>query len=170
MIRHLLILLSVLVTHSALLGADAQPVFRRLSPDALVHLDKQRTFVREFVAQHFPKEKLTRSKADFALLQKIVDAKIISKNETWKLQSLGIVFGDALAATIEGLAWWEVTDEYGTDPTLRYRTTSLQFNALTMISKRVEDGKEVNIPDMAAWLEEFVRTRGREFEEKPDQQ
>jgi hypothetical protein len=38
-----------------------------------------------------------------------------------------------------------VTDEYGTDPTLRFKETTVQINALTMISKRVERDEAVNI-------------------------
>ena len=33
-----------------------------------------------------------------------------------------------------------ITDEYGTDPTLRFKNTSTNINALTMISKRVLSG------------------------------
>jgi len=48
--------------------------------------------------------------------------------------------------------------------TLRYRTTTLQYNALTMISKRVEEGREIHLEDMAAWLADYVRTKGHEYE------
>lgn len=34
-----------------------------------------------------------------------------------------------------------VTDEYGTDPTLRYKDSPVNINALTMISKRVGDAR-----------------------------
>jgi hypothetical protein len=38
-----------------------------------------------------------------------------------------------------------VTDEFGTDPTLRFKETPVQINALTMISKRVERGETVSV-------------------------
>jgi hypothetical protein len=38
-----------------------------------------------------------------------------------------------------------VTDEYGTDPTLRFKETTLQINALTIISKRVERDEPVSV-------------------------
>ena len=158
----LLILLSLFAV-TAMCADSTKPIFRRLSPDAAAHMDKQRAFVAQLVAAQFPSAKITRSKADFALLQRILDAKLIKKEETWKLQSLGIVFGDALASTIEGLSWWEITDEYGTDPTLRYHETTLQLNALTMLSKRIEDGKDVDVSKMAAWLADYVRTKAPEF-------
>ncbi len=39
-------------------------------------------------------------------------------------------------------------DEHGRDPCLRYLETSLRVNPLTMISKRIERGEEVDV----AWL------------------
>ena len=41
-----------------------------------------------------------------------------------------------------------VTDEYGPDPPLRFKETTLQVNALTMISKRLENGETVNLSEM----------------------
>jgi hypothetical protein len=134
--------------------------YRPLPPEQFARMDKQRSFVAQLVAERLPGEHITRTGADFDLLQKIVDAKVIPASETWRLQSLGIVFGDALASTIDGLSWWEVTDEYGTDPTLRYRQTSLHLNALTMLSKRIEDGKAVDVRAMVKWLADLVAKKG----------
>jgi hypothetical protein len=93
---------------------------------------------------------LSGGRSDLPVLQDVIDANALLPNQTWELQSLGVAFGDALAGMIDGLAWCEVTDEYGTDPTLRYRDTSFQVNALTMVSKRVEAGKPVDLEKMAA--------------------
>jgi hypothetical protein len=38
-----------------------------------------------------------------------------------------------------------ITDKYGTDPTLRFKNTSVNINALTMISKRVERDEPVDV-------------------------
>jgi hypothetical protein len=138
--------------------------FTSLSSDEVARLDEQRGFVSTLLANSFPTLHLTRTKSDIAILQKIIDSKVIKKEETWKLQSLGVVFGDALASSVEGLAWCEVTDEYGTDPTLRYRQTTLQINALTMISKRVEEGKEVDLQDMADWVAEFIQKKAANYQ------
>jgi len=43
------------------------------------------------------------------------------------------------------LRWVMVTDEFGTDPTLRFKQTAVQVNALTMISKRVERDEKVDV-------------------------
>jgi hypothetical protein len=133
-----------------------ETTFRELPPDLVAHMNRQRALVASVVAEHIPGRRLTRTSADFDLLQAIVDAKVIPATATWELQSLGIVFGDALAATVDGLCWWEVTDDYGTDPTLRYRETSLHINTLTMIAKRIETGEGVDVRAMARWVANFV--------------
>lgn len=146
-----------------MVNASQKIVYKPLPKETISHMEKQREFVRKFVAKHFPNEKIHGNKKDFSLLQKIVDSKLIKKNDTWELQSLGIVFGDALLTNIEGLAWWEVTDEYGTDPVLRFKETTLQLTPLTMISKRVEDDEEINIEHIGNWLKDFVINKSHEY-------
>ena len=138
--------------------------FSPLDIEQLAHMDRQRAFVSQFVATHLPNRRITGTKEDFAVLQAIVDSRLIDKDNTWKLQSLGIIFGDALITAIDGLAWWEMSDKWGTDPVLRYRTSTLQMGAMTMISKRVEDGRDVNVKQIAEWLAEFVHTKVNEFQ------
>jgi hypothetical protein len=41
-----------------------------------------------------------------------------------------------------------VEDEYGRDPAIRYKETSLLVFPMTMISKRVEDGEELNVLEL----------------------
>jgi hypothetical protein len=74
----------------------------------------------------------------------VINDKVFSTTQTYELQSLGVVLGDVLAKPL-GLHWVIVSDEYGTDPTLRYLDTTIQVNALTVISKRIEDGESVDV-------------------------
>lgn len=77
------------------------------------------------------------------------------KDQTYELQSLGVVFGDVLVSELP-LRWVMVTDEFGTDPTLRLKNTTLQVNALTMISKRVERGERVDLADLLRFTREYI--------------
>lgn len=129
--------------------ANADVTFNQLSHDVARSMDKQREFVSDLVKKTLPGKSLIQSASDFAIIQRIVNQKVLRSDQTWELQALGVCFGDALATQNPDLKWVLVTDEYGTDPTLRYKNTSLQINALTMISKRVERGEAVNIADMA---------------------
>jgi hypothetical protein len=139
----------------------SKAVFSPLSNEMRAQLLKQRAFVSSLLAKSFPGERLLGTKKDLLLLQRALDAKLLPKTATWELQALGVVFGDVLVATVPGLSWWQVTDEYGTDPTVRYRETTFQINALTTLSKRVEAGETVNVEQLAAKLTEFVLTQAR---------
>lgn len=138
-------------------------VFSPLSKEMRAQLTKQRAFVSSLLAKSFPGERLSGTKNDLQLLQLALDAKLLPKTATWELQAFGVVFGDALVSTVPGLSWWQVTDEYGTDPTVRYRETTVQINALTTLSKRVEGGEAVNVEQLAAKFAEFVLTQAHTY-------
>ena len=77
-------------------------------------------------------------------LQAIVDGKHLTAAQTYELQCLGIVFGDALVGA-GGLEWVMVVDEYGRDPALRMVGSDTLLFPLTMLSKRVERGETVDV-------------------------
>lgn len=144
------------------LVTTSEPLFSPLPPAALTALDRQRAFVADLVRSHVPGATLSRAPTDFAVVQRIIDAGVLAPTQTWELQALGVVFGDALAGAIAGLAWCQVTDAYGTDPTLRFGATSVQVNVLTMIAKRVESGQAVDVQKLAERVTEFLRTQASE--------
>lgn len=78
------------------------------------------------------------------LLDTIVRSGWIEPTETWKLQSLGITFGDAVAQKM-GLSWVAVEDEYGRDPALHDHGTTIVVFPLTTISKRIERGETIDV-------------------------
>ena len=91
---------------------------------------------------------------DLKRLQQIVDSNQISIDSTQELQSLGIVFGKVFVNETPNYDWWVVEDEYGKDACVRYKETSLLIFPKTMISKRVEDGEEIDIPELFYGLRE----------------
>jgi len=130
-------------------NAPAPTRFHPLPSETTAHLNRQRAYVAQLVRERTPGTQLSGGRSDLPILQEVIDAHVFLPAQTWELQSMGVVFGDALVGMIDGLAWCEVSDEYGTDPTLRYRETSFQVNALTMISKRIESGKPVDLVKLA---------------------
>ena len=102
--------------------------------------------LREWVIGHYDDSATYRSvSGKLRLIQAILDNGWIAKDETWKLQSLGIAFGDALEQEVPELSWVVVDDEFGRDPALRWADTSTLSFPLTAISKRVEDDVPVDI-------------------------
>jgi len=118
--------------------------FFALERDDLLHLEKQRAFVHELTRRLDLSPTFSGGVTDLQLLQNIVDSKALSPDQTWELQSLGIVLGDIFAKQF-GLRWVIVEDEYGRDPALRFSSTSNLVFPLTMISKRVEDVRTVDL-------------------------
>ncbi len=75
----------------------------------------------------------------------------VRPGETWKLQALGVVFGDALSLAY-GYPWIQVPDGLDAVPALLVTEVPEAIYAypVTMISKRVENGQ---IPDLPALVE-----------------
>src|SRR5215470_6630523 len=144
----LLILITLLGGMTSLFSqanqAAPEPKFSELTPQDKARLDQQRGLVAAAAKQRYGTAILSRTKNDLPILQRLIDDKVFNKSQTFELQSLGVVFGDVLASELD-LRWVMITDEYGTDPTLRFKNTSININALTMVSKRVERDEPVNV-------------------------
>ena len=114
--------------------------------------------LRDWVVGHFD-DPAAYSTVDgkLRLIHTILDNGWIEKDETWKLQSLGIAFGDALEQDVEELAWVVVDDEFGRDPALRWLDTNTLTFPLTAISKRVEEGTEFNVVELFIGFKKAVR-------------
>ncbi|MFZ0980887.1 MAG: DUF3806 domain-containing protein [Candidatus Acidiferrales bacterium] len=134
----------------------AAPRFDDLSQADMTRLDRQRAIIAAAVKQRYGVPTLKKNASDLTVLQRLIDDKAFAKTQTYELQSLGVAFGDVLAGELP-LRWVMVTDEYGTDPTLRFKSTTLQINALTMISKRVERGESVDLDELLQKTHEYLR-------------
>jgi hypothetical protein len=91
---------------------------------------------------------LTGGLGDLAFIQAALDARLIEPEATYSLQALGVAFGKVFIENNMSYDWWMVEDEYGRDPAIRYKETTLLVFPQTMISKRVEDGVPVDVQDM----------------------
>lgn len=129
--------------------------FFALERDDLLRLEKQRAFVHALARRLDLSPTFSGDVTDLQLLQKIVDAKALSPDRTWELQCLGIVLGDVFAKQFD-LRWVIVQDEYGRDPALRFMSTSNLVFPLTMISKRVEDGKAVDLHAIYEGVSDYI--------------
>jgi hypothetical protein len=85
---------------------------------------------------------------DLDTLQRVIDSKLIDRESTQALQALGLAFGKVFVNETPGYDWWMVEDEFGRDPAIRYKETTLMAFPQTMISKRVEDDEKINLKEM----------------------
>lgn len=93
-------------------------------------------------------EDLDGSQGDIALIQRVLDSGVVEREATYTLQALGLAFGRAFLNEFDDYDWWMVEDEFGRDPAIRYKETSLLVFPMTMISKRVEDGEHVDVREL----------------------
>lgn len=127
-----------------------------LTDEDVEQLARQWLVADRYVQEHCGGARLDQTEADLALLQQLIDSNAIAPTQTFELQCLGVALGRVLASNVADLDWAMVEDEYGRDPTLRFRQTSLQLNVLTMISKRIENGESVDVRKMYAFLRDKV--------------
>lgn len=146
------------------MNEDIQAEFQPLPTSMLEPMQTRRAELHALVAQQFPDDALSHTAADFELLQRIVDAGILTAEDEAGWEAMGIAFGDGLTTLIPGLAWAQVTDQFGTDAVLRYRETSLQIGVVTMLLKRAEADEAIDVAHMARWLQAFVEEKAHEYQ------
>jgi hypothetical protein len=122
-------------------------------------LNAQRAVVEKYLSKEDLETKYKTPAGKLGALRVLLEANVFNKSQTYELQSMGIVLGDTFVQEM-GFHWVIVEDEYGRDPAIKYKETSIILYPLTMISKRIEKGESVDVFEMfngtAAKVEEFI--------------
>lgn len=113
----------------------------------LERLRAQRAVVEGFIADESRARYDETAAGKLGALRALLEANVFRADQTYELQSLGIVLGDAFVQEL-GMEWVTVEDEYGRDPAIRVPGTTILIFPLTMISKRVERGEAVDVFDL----------------------
>jgi len=162
--RHLLTFLtSVLFMNFA--AASDQKVLS-LSHDDLSAQAKQRALVEKYLSKEDLRGTYLTAAGKLGTLRALLQAKIFSSKQTYELQCMGVVLGDAFVQDM-GFKWVIVQDSLGRDPALQYKNSKVLLFPLTMISKRLERGEDApfylgkNISARVPWagLEEILRVQ-----------
>ena len=139
-------------------------LFHELNEEDKKSLDNSWKYVNNLIIEMYSGERLTNTENDLYLIQKIINENIIAITETWELQALGVIIGYVLTNSNNTLNWSIVEDEYGVDPTVRYKDSTLIFNVLTMVSKRIEDGEHIDVKS----LYDFILSKVNELKDEID--
>ncbi|HEX2136737.1 MAG TPA: DUF3806 domain-containing protein [Microvirga sp.] len=126
-----------------------------LSAEHRAQLERQRTWVRDHYEPH-ARDQFETAAGKLRVIDAILKNGWVAPEETWKLQSLGIAFGDAIAEHL-GLSWVTVEDEYGRDPALQLPGTTMLLFPMTSLSKRIEQGGRVDVFELFESACERVR-------------
>jgi len=129
-------------------------IIRYLSKETFEFIEAKRDwFLKHYTPATVDNYKTLAGK--FTLLDTILKSNWIEKQETWKLQSLGITLGDILVQDMNFI-WVEVEENDTIDPALNFPDTTMLVFPMTMISKRVEKGEVFDIYDFYETLKEDV--------------
>jgi hypothetical protein len=109
-------------------------------------LSEQRAIVSRYLDED-GRKKYETAAGKLGTLRALLEAKVFRSDQTFELQSMGIVLGDVFVQDM-GFHWLIVEDEHGRDPAIRYAETSVILFPLTMISKRIEAGERVDVFDL----------------------
>lgn len=107
-------------------------------------LRDQRAVVERYLGNPDSKEKYKTAAGKLGIIRAILQGNVFQANQTYELQSLGIVLGDVFVQDL-GMEWVIVEDELGRDPAVRLPNTSVLLYPMTMISKRIERGEAVDV-------------------------
>lgn len=119
-------------TVTALTDADAK------------RLQDQRAAVEKHLGNEDSRKKYETAAGKLGTIRAVLKAGVFKREQANELQCLGVVLGDAFVQEL-GMEWIIVQDEHGRDPAVRMPNTKIIVYPLTMISKRVERGEEVDV-------------------------
>jgi len=118
-------------------------------------LRDQRAVVEKYLGDEKSRQNYQKAAGKLGLIRAILQGNIFKPNQTYELQCLGIVLGDAFVEELK-MEWVMVEDENGRDPAVRLPDTKIILFPLTMISKRVESGEKVDVFELFNWAADQV--------------
>ena len=131
----------LLVLAASVSANDLQSRTEPLSKLDLTFMQQQRQLIRDIAGQSLGRYFNGDLDNDLALLQELLDRRVVKGSETQKLQAMGLIMGDLLKEDLD-LNWVVYVDRVGRSRALRYRTDDHYLFPMTMIARRREVGNE----------------------------
>ena len=138
--------------------AEKPPVIGELSVVDTQFMASQRASIDDVVRRNFGSGFNGNKEHDIALLQRSLDAKLVTPTQTLELQAMGIILGDLLAEDL-GMHWVVYQDKLGRSKALRYRETQEYLFPVTMISRRREVDNREPVADIYQRAYDIINSR-----------
>jgi len=140
-------------------GMTAQPTSRieELSKLDLAFMDRQRALLGELAEVELGRRFRGDLEGDLALLQTLLDRRLVRPDQTRELQAMGIVLGDLLSTQYD-LHWIVYEDDVGRSRALRLRDTDVVVFPVTMISRRRAVGDNTPVVDIYAQAADIIQS------------
>jgi hypothetical protein len=146
---------------NTMLRDSAESVVQPLAAGDRRKLERQRGIVDVLARRRVGTPRRGGAIGDLRLLQSLVDDRVLSTDQSYELQALGVVLGDVMAEQLD-LSWVVVDDQYGRTRALQYGSHEDVFFPVTMISRRYEKNIPVDVDELYRKVESDVaRLRAR---------
>jgi len=142
-----LIILAFLSAFCLVANAQQEPRIDELSVLDRRFMEQQRDLVQDIAERHLGRSFSGERERDIALLQEILDARLVRPDQTRELQAMGVILGDLLAKELD-MHWVIYEDKVGRSRALRYRNTDNYLFPITMISRRREAGSDKPVAEI----------------------
>lgn len=132
------------------LPVNAQLESNTISPllsSDIEFMDTQRRSIDDLARRYLGMRLRGTADNDMEILQKLLTEKLIKNNNTLQLQAMGIILGDIYIKQL-GVHWVVLKDKMGRSRALQADNQQQLLFPITMISRRVEVGIEVNIKEI----------------------
>lgn len=135
-LKHPLKLFLLLIASWAHLAlAQPYPRIENLSKIDLSYMEQQRSDLRGIASAKLGRQFSGLRERDLALLQNMLDQRLVGSDQLSEMQAMGIIMGDLLAAEFD-MTWVVYTDQAGRSRALRYQDSDFFLYPVTMISRR----------------------------------
>jgi len=118
---------------------------RSLADEDKVWLQRAESHLLTLLHTHYGNVSLTHSEPDLLIAQRLLDDGVVRKKDILEMQCLGVVLGNVFASNTS-MKWARVLNEYGDMLALHSDQIRFTLYPLTMISKRVEESRVVDMP------------------------
>ena len=113
-------------------------------------LNKQRKRADDLTREHYGKRIRTveyneNTLENIALLQRLVNDKVIEADDKLTLQSLGVVMGDIYVDQVKSLEWKVYEDDLGKSHAVCVANTKHCIFPMTMLSRRMQVGLQPDV-------------------------
>jgi len=126
----------------------------RLVPVEVNQLKAQERVIDQLARRHLGTQ-IHHDMRDLDMLQGIIDGKVIGADESAKLQAMGVVLGNLLEKNLN-LDWMSYEDEVGYSRALCVTGTQHCLFPITMLSRRLEVGLDVNVKNVYSNAVELI--------------
>ena len=138
------ILAGWLAVATAVFAADPPGKVSALGTLDRQFMEQQRNRVDELARFDLGRQLQADKNHNLGILQTLLDRRVVTADQTVELQAMGVVLGDLLAAEL-GMKWVIFEDKYGRSRALRLGSSDNFLFPITMISRRVEAGAQVDV-------------------------